>query len=324
MNTLVGAIISIAVFRNNSLFVDHAATCYGFRRMSHLKNPNTLGITLAVASYAMFSLHYATMKWLGKGFPLWQLIFARSVVMLLITVVLGRGATIKAFVASPYKLPTALRGVLQFMSALCFYVAASSMPLANVTTLYSTAPLIIALLSMFLLGERIRGLHWIAILVGLVGTVIAANPGQGAGAFPSLVGLGSGLFWALTVVFTRKSGARENSDVQMLNTSIVFLLLSAAFLHWKGPSGPYQWTLLIGIGLQIYLAQLLFFEACRYAPASLVGPLEYSSVVWACLFGFLIFAEVPTPQVVIGGVLVIVSGVAFALSSYRVLRSEVI
>jgi len=246
--------------------------------MNHFANRKALGIALAIASYAMFSLHYATMKWLGGSYSLWQLIFARSVVMLSITLLLGRGKTIRAFLVSPYKLPTALRGVLQFLSALCFYVAAASMPLANVTTLYSTAPLIIVLLSTSLLGERIQGLQWIAVLVGLVGTIIAANPGQGASFIPSLVALGSGLFWALTVVFTRKSGARASSDVQMLNTSIVFLSLSAGFMHWAPPSDLFHWALLMCIGLQIYLAQLLFFEACRFAPASLVGPLEYSSV----------------------------------------------
>jgi drug/metabolite transporter (DMT)-like permease len=286
--------------------------------MSHYANRRTLGITLALAGYAMFSLHYATMKWMGGGFPLSQLIFARSVVMLFITLLLGRTATIRAFIASPYKLSTAWRGVLQFLSALCFYVAASTMPLANVTTLYSTAPLIIVLLSTVLLGERIKAVHGIAIIVGLVGTIIATNPSQGASWTASLVALGSGVFWALTVVFTRMSGAREGSDVQMLTTSIVFLVMSAGFLHWKAPADLHQWALLVGIGVQIYLAQLLFFEACRFAPASLVGPMEYSSVAWACLFGFLMFADLPTTPVVIGAALVIVSGVALALGSRQV------
>lgn len=83
-------------------------------------------MTLALASYAIFSLHYATMKWLGGSFPLWQLIFARSVVMLCVTLIFGRSATIKALVASPYKWATAWRGVLQFLSAL----ASTSLPAA--------------------------------------------------------------------------------------------------------------------------------------------------------------------------------------------------
>jgi drug/metabolite transporter (DMT)-like permease len=282
--------------------------------MKRHANKRMIGITLALASYAMFSLHYATMKWLGGSLPLSQLIFARSAVMLLITLLLGRASTVKAFIVSPYKRSTALRGVLQFLSAFCFYVAARSMPIANVTTLYSTAPLIIVLLSTVILGERIRGFHWAAILVGLAGTVVATNPARGASLIPSLVALGSGFFWALTVIFTRKSGAREGSDVQMLTTSIVFLIMSGAFLHWTTPD-LHQWALLVGIGVQIYLAQLLFFEACRFAPASLVGPMEYSSVAWACLFGFLMFADLPTMPVVVGSVLVIASGIALALGS---------
>lgn len=100
--------------------------------------------------------------------------------------------------------------------------------------------------------------------------------------------------------------------------NVTTLYSTAPLISRPFPLGP-----VIGIGLQIYLAQLLFFESCRFAPASLVGPLEYSSVAWACLFGLLIFADVPTAPVVIGGLLVIVSGVSLAISSRRVTQSIV-
>jgi drug/metabolite transporter (DMT)-like permease len=282
--------------------------------MSHFADRKVLGILLALASYAIYSLHYATMKWLDESYSLWQLMFVRSVVMLAITLILGRRATIRAFLDSPYKLPTAFRSVLQFLCALCFFVAASFMPLANVTTLYSTAPLIIVLLSTLLLGESIRGIHWIAVLLGLAGTVIAANPDGNVSPLPSLIALGAGFFWALTVVLTRKSGARESTDVQLLSTGVVFILLSAGFMRWQNPHNLLEGTLMIGLGLQIYLAQLFFFEACRFAPASLVGPMEYSGVAWACLFGLVVFSDVPTPQIILGSALVIVSGIGLALT----------
>jgi drug/metabolite transporter (DMT)-like permease len=286
--------------------------------MSHFVDRKVLGVLLALASYAMYTLHYATMKWLDESYSLWQLIFARSAVMLVITLVVGRQATIRVFLASPYKLSTALRGVLHFLSALGFFVAAGFMPLADVTTLYSTSPLIGVLLSAILLGERIRGLHWIAVLLGLVGAVIAANPGGDVSLIPSLIVLGAGLLWALTVVLTRKSGARESSNVQLFSTGIVFLLLSAGFMQWQPPQTLFDSALILALGLQIYLAQLFFFEACRFAPASLVGPMEYSSVIWACLFGVLIFSEMPALRIVLGGLLIIVSGVALAVSLRKV------
>lgn len=192
------------------------------------------------------------------------------------------------------------------------------MPLATVTTLYSTSPLIGVLLAAILLGERIRRFHWIAILLGFVGAVIAANPAGDVSPVPSLIALGAGLLWATAVVFTRKGGARESSDVQLFTTGIVFMLLSARFTRWQIPSTLFDSALMLALGVQIYLAQLCFFEACRFAPASLVGPLEYSTVIWACLFGILIFSEWPSPPIVLGGLLVIISGVALAVSLRKV------
>ncbi len=282
--------------------------------MTQLTDRKVLGILLALACYAMYSLHYATMKWLGESYSLWQLIFIRSAVMLIITLLWGRQVMIRSFLASPHKLPIALRAVIHFLSAFGFFVAANMMPLAEVTTLYSTSPLIGVLLSAVLLGERIRGFHWVAIFLGLIGAVIAASPQGNVSLTPSLIALGAGMLWALAVVLTRKSGARESSDVQLFATGLVFLALSAGFMEWQHPRTLFDAALMLALGVQIYLAQLFFFEACRFAPASLVGPMEYSCVVWGCLFGMLIFSDMPTPHIVIGGLLVILSGVALAAS----------
>lgn len=282
--------------------------------VNYFADRKTLGILLALASYGMYSLHYATMKWLNTDYSLWQLIFVRSVLTLLITLVLSRRGTVAAALASPYKASTAFRGAVQVLSMWCFYTAAAAMPLAEVTTLYSTAPLIIVVLSIFLLGEKVRGYRWLAVMLGFVGTVVAANPGGGASLLPTLIGLGSGASWALTVVLTRKSGARDSSSVQLLTTGVVFIVLSAGLMTWTMPASLFDGVVMLALGVQIYLAQLFFFEACRFAPASLIGPLEYSSVVWACLLGFLVFADIPTVHVLVGAVLIASGGIALALN----------
>jgi S-adenosylmethionine uptake transporter len=290
--------------------------------MSHFAYRRLLCILLALASYAMYTLHYATMKWLDDGYSLGQLIFVRSAVMLAITLILGRQAMIRAFLSSPYKISTASRGVLHFLSAFGFFVAAGFMPLADVTTLYSTSPLIGVILAAVLLGERIRGIHGIAVVLGLIGAAIAAHPGGNVSMVPSLIALGAGALWALAVVLTRKSGARETSDVQLLITGVVFLVLSAAFMTWQTPQTLFDSALMLALGLQIYLAQLFLFEACRFAPASLVGPMEYSCVIWACLFGAVLFSEMPTPHIVLGGLIIIVSGLALGVSLRKVANAD--
>ncbi|WP_263264159.1 DMT family transporter [Pseudomonas sp. RIT-PI-S] len=278
-------------------------------------NRKYLGIFFACASYAIYSLHYATVTWLESDYPLWQLVFMRSVVMVLITLALSRRGTAKAALRSPHMLSLVLRGVLQFIAMACFFLAAREMPLSAVMTLYCTAPLIIVVLSVFLLGEVVRGYRWLALMVGVAGSVIAANPGGAVSAVPALIAFASGLFWALTVVFTRKHGARDSAAVQLLVTGAVFIVLSAALLTWQMPSTLRHWGLIVALGVQVYLAQYCFFEACRLAPASLVGPLEYTSVVWSGVFGYLLFSDIPTLPIVIGAVLVAASGIALAMTA---------
>lgn len=283
--------------------------------MSEPGSRRYLGVFFACASYGVYSLTYATIKWLEADYSLWQLVFMRSLVMLVIALAVSRRGTVTAALRSRHKLPIALRGVLQFTSMGCFFLAAREMSLSAVTTLYCTAPLITVVLSIFILGETVHGYRWLALAVGVAGSVIAANPGGAISPLPALTAVGSALFWALTVVYTRKSGAKDSSAVQLLITGVVFTLISAALMDWQTPTSLVQWGLMIALGALIYLAQYFFYEACRHAPASIVGPLEYTSLVWSCLLGYLIFADSLSPHIVIGAVLVSASGVALALSA---------
>ncbi|WP_397448355.1 DMT family transporter [Pseudomonas sp. NA-150] len=283
--------------------------------MSHFADRKYFGIFFACASYGIYSLHFATVKWLTAEHSLWQLVFMRSVVMCLITLAVSGRGTVSAAINSPYRLSTLFRGVLQFVAMACFFLAARDMSLSAVMTLYCTAPLIIVVLSIFILGESVHGYRWLAVMVGVSGSVIAANPGGAINPAPALLALSSAFFWALAVIFTRKNSATDSTPVQLLVTGVVFIVLSGALMTWETPSTLLQWGLMVALGLQIYLAQYFFFEACRFAPASLVGPLEYTSVGWSCLLGYLIFSDIPTPHIIIGAVLVSASGIVLAMSA---------
>jgi drug/metabolite transporter (DMT)-like permease len=283
--------------------------------MSDFQVRKPFGVLLALASYGMHSFHYATLKWLGNNYSLWQLIFIRSVLTLAITVAVSGSGTVAAAAASPRKISTVMRAATQIASIWWFYTALASMSLAEVTTIYSAAPVITVVLAIFVLGERVRGFRWLAVALGFAGTAIAANPGGAENPVPALMALGAGAAWALTVVLTRKSGARDSSSVQLLTTGIVFILLSASLMTWKNPASLFDCIVMLALGIQIYLAQYFFFEACRFAPASVVGPIEYSGLVWACILGFVIFADIPTAHVLIGAVLVAVGGIALSVST---------
>jgi drug/metabolite transporter (DMT)-like permease len=277
-------------------------------------NKKLLGLLLICASYFMYSLHYATVKWLGTKFGLPQLIFVRSCLTLLITMGIWPSSP-REVIFSPYKGPTAGRAVLQVACSYSFFLAANRMGLGQVTTFYSTAPLFGILLSSLILGESVNGLRWVAVVIGLLGTAVAADPRGEMNLPATSLALASALFWALTVIFTRKSGGRESTGAQMITTNAVFALVSVCFMHWQSPDTRLDLALMLALGIETLLAQMFFFEACRHAPASLIGPLEYSSVLWSCLLGFWIFGDIPATNVVLGAALIIAGGIVLAFSS---------
>src|SRR6185437_9123895 len=116
---------------------------------------NGAGIALAVTAYACFSVHDATVKWLVALLPVWQVLFVRSTFIVIGAVAIGRTALLQRALASPLKGALLLRAALTLAAWLCYYSAARTLGLAELTTLYFSAPLIVTLLSVPLLGERV-------------------------------------------------------------------------------------------------------------------------------------------------------------------------
>ncbi len=280
------------------------------------REKTALGIILVCGSYMMYSLHYATMTWMGNLFGIWQLIFMRSFVMVFVTLVIKRGAC-REVIRSPYKWATALRALFQIACTFCFFAAAKLMPLGQVTTLYATAPLVIVVLSIPILGEKVGRASWAAVIIGMIGTMIAANPAGSLNLAPTLLAFASGLFWALAVVYTRKAATRESTQAQLLTTGFVFCLVSGLVMDWTMPARWFEIGMFAILGIEILLAQMLFFEGYRFAPASVLAPLEYQSLVWVSILGFLVFGDVPTIHTVIGATLIVAAGLLLTLYGNR-------
>lgn len=281
---------------------------------SHEKT--ALGIILVCGCYMMYSLHYATMKWMGDLFGIWQLIFIRSVVTVFVTVVI-KPAACREVINSPYKWATALRALFQVACTFCFFAAAKLMPLGQVTTIYAAAPLIIVVLSIPILGEKVGRASWAAVVIGMIGTVIAANPAGSLNLAPTLLAFASGIFWALAVVYTRKAVTRESTQAQLLTTGCVFCLVSGLLMDWTMPVSWFEIGMFAVLGIEILLAQMLFFEGYRFAPASVLAPLEYQSLVWVSILGFMMFGDVPTLHTMIGATLIVAAGLLLTLYGNR-------
>ncbi|WP_300586170.1 DMT family transporter [Marivita sp.] len=294
------------------------------------------GIVCVIAGMVLFVGQDLLMKGMLTTYPVWMLIFVRSVVALLtlLPLVLWLGA--------PHRIYTPLwpwylaRAVLFAGGFAMFYAAFPFMGLAEVTTLFFAAPLMTATLAAVFLQEKI-GIHRVlALLVGFAGVVIAVNPTGGNFGWISILPVMTALTYAISQTIVRKIGEQDTSLVIGLYTislsGVVIIPIGFSVtqvieitpdlihlrMSWPVPAldGLGMLALLGGIGTVAYT---LVSRAYQIASASVIAPFDYSYLPLAALFGYLVWGEVPHFTTFVGMVLIVSSGM---YTAYRELRIE--
>lgn len=213
------------------------------------------------------------------------------------------------------RLPDHGRRAMLGMTGMFFtFGAPLLLPLAVATTFGFTTPVFAVILSALLLNERVGPVRWLAVLLGFAGIIIITQPGHAI--IPPLgaaVGLGAGLMVALISIQVRDLGRTEES------LSIVFWFAAFStpvlalglpfFATWHS---PWQWFLLAAGGVLGLAGQLLLTAALRYGQVASVSVMDYSALVWATLFGWLIWDELPPSSLWLGAPLIIVAGAVIA------------
>ncbi len=271
-----------------------------------------VGILLTTLSFFLFSLQDASVKWLVATLPVCQVLFIRSVTIVAICAAIGRGPALRRASGSPVLWPMLWRTLLLLAAWLSYYTAARDLGLAQLTTLYYAAPIVVTVLAMPVLGEAVPPSRWIAVLTGFVGVLVACDVfGQGlAVSWPVYLALQAAVFWGIATILLRKTALEEGTLVQMLISSallMVFTGLALPFL-WQ-PMSLSELALIVGTGVLAGVGQYALFEGMRRAEVSLLAPFEYSSLIWGFLLGFLIWHEVPSANVFVGAGLIIGAGV---------------
>ena len=197
------------------------------------------------------------------------------------------------------------RAVLNSACMMGFFMAISLAPLAEVTALGFTAPIYVAILAIFFLGERPGLQRWSAILVGFVGVFVVLRPGFGTIGLGQLLVLGSALGWAICLIMIKILSRTESSVTITVYMSIMMtpMLLGPALYVWVWPTLE-QWGLLVILGILGGLGQMGMAEALRLAPTHVVMPIDFTRLLIVSLFAYLAFGEVPDAFVWLGSVLI--------------------
>ena len=204
----------------------------------------------------------------------------------------------------------AIRAIIGTLSLVTTFYAYSLMPMADATALLFTASLFIPVLGVIFLKESVGPYRWAAVAMGFIGVVIMAHPSGEVYTFGILVALFAALLHATLQIILRYLGRFESPETISFYFFVIGVFLTALPLPFIAVRPTMaEVPLLIGIGLSGAAAQWLLSFAFRNAKVAIVTVFNYSSIVWATLFGWMIWNEWPLPTVITGAAIVIASNI---------------
>jgi drug/metabolite transporter (DMT)-like permease len=286
------------------------------------------GILLKVVSVAIFVAMASFIKAAGQV-PAGQIVFFRSFfAMFPVLLVLAFRHELSGAFATSRPGSHIMRGAVGVCAMGLGFFALTRLPLPEAVTLNYAQPLLVVVFSALFMGEVIRIFRWSAVVVGLIGVLIISWPnltlltrGEGLSddqALGVLAALGSAAFSAVAMLLVRRLVTMEKTSTIVLwfsLTASIFALATIPF-GWVWLS-PLQVTFLVAAGICGGIGQILMTEAYRYAQLSTIAPFEYTSMILAIAVGFLIFGDMPTPHMLVGGTIVVGAGLFIIWREHR-------
>lgn len=275
-----------------------------------MHSKNLRGILFMLAAVAMFSVMDTVMKRLVEVYPAMQVTFLRGAASL--PFLLGAAAWFghwRDLVPRRWSLHL-LRGALSVVTLWLFVYAVGQLSLADTYTLFMSAPLLITVLSVPMLGERVGWRRWLAVAAGMLGVIIVLKPsGVGLVTVGGLCALAAAAGYALSVITIRILSRTDTSAATVLWSLLLTSVLSGliAAFDWT-PLDRSHWPLLIALGATGALGQYCITEAFRSGSAPVLAPLEYTALAWGMLFDWLLWATLPSVRMLLGALVIIGSG----------------
>jgi len=267
-------------------------------------------------SVCTFSVMDLLVKW-SSDYPTGEVLFFRGFFGLLPTYFLIPKNKLKTFYTTERSKEHLFRCLMGLMALIAIVIALRELPLAVVVSLSYAAPLFITVLSIFLLSEKVGVFRWLAVLIGFVGVVIIAEPGFKGMNYLYFLPLIFCIGMAFVTITIRKLSTTEPIWLISIFFTITISIAGLATipLGWIVPNFQ-DFILLALIGVTGGSANLFLTQSYKLSEVSLVAPLKYLALVFAIIFGYLIWNEIPTVKTLIGASLVV-------LASLIIFRREI-
>ena len=280
-------------------------------------------IGLMLLSIFMFSFGDALGKFMVATYSVGQLLWLRACAALIVLLpMIWRQRAEFLHLERPWL--QLLRVTLSTLEVAAFFLASVYLPLADVITYYLACPIFVTALSAIVLRERVGWRRWSAVLIGFCGVLIALRPSSQTISWPAMIALGGSLSFAVLMLITRSLRATPDivlASSQFAGTFVLGALLSP--IGWVTPSLG-SLSLFAAAGCISAGALLCVNRSLKLAPASVVVPYQYSMIIWAVIFGYFVFGDVPSIATIAGAAIIIGAGLYIFLRERDLGRRETV
>lgn len=204
-----------------------------------------------------------------------------------------------------------LRAALLAGDTVLIHYAFALLPLSEAYLLAFLTPILVAVMSFVLLGERLSVTGWAGVILGFAGVAVALQPGSAEINLGHLAALGSAVLFALSLLLLRRTKIEENDEALLSSLFVVLIPLALAVASAHGglvSVRPFDVALVVAGGILLLAGHGLLIRAFRIAEASVVAPFQYSQIIWGCLYGTLLFSAPIEMHTLLGAAIIIVSG----------------
>lgn len=282
---------------------------------------NALGALLTMLAMLCFAVMDAISKFLVADYAVGQLMWVRYILLCLFTWFLVRKQGVRAALRSKRPGLQIFRSLVAVIEGAMFVLAFRYLPLADTHAVAATSPLIVIALGVLFLGERAGFARWLAVAAGFIGVMLIVRPGFRTLDWPLMLPLLGAVLWAGYQVLTRLCARWDQPTTSMLWSALVALIATTFVgpLEWKWPTAT-AWALMFAIAFIGAIAHYALIRALDYAEAGAVQPYSYTLLLWATLTGWLTFGDVPDEWTILGGAVVVASGLYTWYHDRRVAR----
>jgi drug/metabolite transporter (DMT)-like permease len=269
-----------------------------------------VGIGIVSLCYLTFSLVDGSAKWLVQSIPVMMLVWMRFLIHVLVAGAVLLPLKGRALVRTRHLRWHAARALMFVAMTAANFWALQYLQLTVTSSIFFSAPLIVALLSAQLLGEKLDPRRLAAIAAGFAGVLVIVHPWSADFHPAMLLAVANAVLYAVFMMMTRHLAAYDSPEtIQFLPALGATLILTPfAIASWEAPEGWLEWTVMCLLGAAGGLGHYLLALAHRYAPSSVIAPFVYQQVIYMALFGYIVFGDVPGASVWAGAVIVIGSG----------------